>query len=330
MNLSEAITEYLRLRKNRLAASTYRDIQSELRQFLTTVGDRKVANLTVDHLENYFYGDTGRATTVQAATFNNCRANVLGFTRWLMDEGHTRQDLMRRIQRKKAYQRERQRLTPQQMQAAIDSCAHPRDRVAIAIACNTGMRASSAQVLRVKDVDLDRGEIQYINVKLRRERTLPITADLDQELRTWFAWYQQECGPLQDDWYLIPARPRGGRGPCKVVPDKPAARARRIAHNALQGAGVDATGEGFHTFRRSAARAVFESALEAGDPRAIHITQAFLDHADAAMTARYIGTSHERQKLDDLLRGKKFINKTPEETANVVVVDFTRRRNGSV
>lgn len=328
MYLSDAIDQYVTLRSAKRSAGTVRCETGELKLFLAYVGNIRMQTLTAGKVTDYFYAPDGRHQQVSPASFNNVRARLLGFVKWSQDEGLVKTNLMRNIDRVKTYERDRQRLTPQQMVDMIENVVHPRDRVAIALACNTGIRASSVQALRVKDIDLQAGAIRYVNVKLGRERVLPITADLHRELVRWFAWYQDCCGPLNGEWFLVPARPRGG-GDGEVVPSRAAGRIIRIAHRALAGVEMDGKGEGMHTFRRSAGRAVFETAIAAGDPRAIYLTQAFLDHANPAQTMVYVGTNLEQQKLNDMLKGKDFLSTPCEDgnTSNVINVDFGRRKH---
>jgi integrase len=338
MELQAAIDRYIQLRAAKRQPGTVRMEACELGLFLRATGNLKLATLTAKHVERYFYDpDTGRHQELSAASFNNSRARLFGFLRWCQDEGHIKSNLMREVERRKVYQKERLRLTPEQMLEAINQDMHPRDRIAVALACNTAMRVSSLTELRVGDVDLERGAIRYVNVKSQRERELPITADLDRELRRWLTWYTDQEGPLQPDWYLIPSRPRGGghlalepgeHGP--VIPTKPASNIKRIAHRVLEGIGLDAKGEGFHTFRRSVARAVFEAGMEAGDPRAIYIVKELCDHENVETTQRYVGTSFEKEKLDEMLRGKSFLAPkvvdTAAEQADVVSMEQWRQR----
>src|SRR5581483_2538378 len=307
---------------------TMRCIEGEMRRFLNDIGNIPVRDLTVDHMERWFYGPRGRNTQVEAGAFNNTVANLRAFCKWARDEGMLNEDPMRRVTCRKVYKRERQRLTPAQMTAAIESADNPRDRIALAIAIHTGVRVSSVAELRVGDVNLEAGSIRYVNVKLQRERTLPITAELDRELRSWLTVYTEQCGTPQKSWFLVPRRHRGGRaGQRSYIPSLPFTP-RDIAHKALAAVDMDGRYEGFHTFRRSSARALFDALADSGEARAIHITQAFLDHSDASMTQHYIGTNHERQKLDEYLKGKSFMEAPAVEDSNIITVNFTRRRSG--
>ncbi len=341
MQLQEAIQAYTRLRAAKMRPNTVRNEACELNLFLNRTGNLRLATLTLKHVERYFYDPETGHQELAAASFNNARARLLGFLRWCQEEGHIKGNLMRQIDRRKVYKTEKLRLTPEQMLAAIEQDMHPRDRVAVAIACNTAIRVSSIQQLRVGNIDLAQGLFHYSNVKSQRDKTLPITTDLDRELRRWFQWYEAECGPLQPDWFLVPARPRGGgflhcepgeHGP--VIPQKPALHPGRIAQNALIKLGLDPEkikGEGFHTFRRSVARAVFEAGMDAKDPRAIYIVKELCDHENVETTQRYVGTSFEREKLDEMLKGKSFLTPKVEEsseTEQVVSLSDWKKRRG--
>jgi integrase len=165
---------------------------------------------------------------------------------------------------------------------------------------------------------------------------LPISLDLDRELRLWLEAYQEACGPLRDDWFLTPARHRGLDGPTREVSKlKPNQQmiyhtALRIVHQGLARIGMDEKGAGTHTLRRSTGRAVFDAAVEDGDARAIHIARELLGHKNVAMTEVYIGTNVEKQRLNDTMRGQAFLSRRSGTTdSNVVSLADARRRKGS-
>jgi integrase len=336
--LSDAVDRFLGLQRARgNSINTIKTYDVLLRRVLTHVGNIPMRNLTHQHMEDVFYGPKGIATTQKSVnSFNNSRGMAAIFFRWARAEGLMQEDPMRNITARRKEHRERLRLTPEQMIAAIESCDYPRDRAAIAIAANTGMRASSIAALRVSDVDLEAGTIKYYNVKSRRERVLPITVDLDRELRRWFLYYRAECGPLAPGWYLVPARTfrwdgyAGGETQAQrstLRPTDPWKRPSDLVHKVLGHLGVDGKGEGIHTFRRSSGRAVYEAALEAGDPRAIHLAQAFLDHEQASTTQAYIGTNFEQEKLHQIMRGKAFLTRNTDAVSeSAAVVDLASRR----
>lgn len=326
MNLSEAIGAYLTIRRARKAKQTVRCDEVALYKLLGQTGDIPVGDLDSVHMETYFYDEaTGLASTVQASTFNINRSRMVQFTKWLLAEGHVTVDPMRKVEGRTAEKKARKRLSAGQMATAIESCAHPRDRALVALACNTGLRISSILGLRVRHLDLDSGIIIAPVPKTHREMVMPITHDLDGEMRLWLDHYRFEFGYLDPEWFLVPARhPWGWNQATTLRPDKRMGDPWRVIHDALAAVGVDAKGEGFHTMRRSAGRVLFENAVEAGDPRAIHIVQAFYGHAEARMTQNYIGTDEERRRLHELMRGQRFLTTSPVTG----VIDLNRRRSG--
>lgn len=354
MDLSAAIDAYLLYRARDNKPSTVRQDKVTLQSFLTHVGNIQIHRITLDHVEDYFYGPDGRVRRDAPATFNANLGRLRVFFAWARDEGHVKQDVMRRLRRRKGAKRDRQHLTPAEMLAAIDTLTYPRDRAMLALACNTGMRVSSVTELRIADIYLDDGYLVMTNVKAGgRQRRLPITADLDKELRAWFTYYAQECVHmlrpgattrygLDVDWYVTPARWRGGlardeRGRIithdadhgsQLRPTVKDTHPARIAKKALENIGKYETYEGFHTFRRSVGRAVYDQAANAGDARAIYIAQNILDHDDARTTWGYIGSSHEQETLHELLKGKSFLD-VPTDSGNVASLDQWRKRRGS-
>lgn len=319
MNLSDAIAGYMDMRRAKFARTTWRMDESVLRRLLACVGEMPAGELTAAHISDFFYAEgTGMVHSMTGSTFNVNRSRLGSFCRWATDEGHLASDPMRKVERRKELKRHRQRLTGPEMAAVIDTADHPRDRALLALACNTGLRVRDILMLKVGDVDLDAGYLIATISKTKEEKVFPMTADLHEELRIWLEFYRYECDGLEPEWFLVPRRYDWGwvrdkdgevneRG-SSLRPDHPIGYPFRIIHDALSAAGFDGKGEGFHTLRRSAGRAVYEQAVAAGDPRAIHIAQAFYGHADARMTQHYIGTDEERRKLDELLRGKPFLS----------------------
>lgn len=345
LTLSDAIEAYLKIRRVKFKPTTTRCDANDLRRLLAHVGNVRLDKLTKDHLIDYFYGTHGRINSkarysdgpIAASTFNVERGRVKTFLDWCVEEGYIPVSPMRGVDRRRVGVKDRLRLTPEQMVELIEGAEYPRDRIVLALGCNTGLRSHAIANLRVGDVDLGAGVLRAYTSKTETTRGLPITLDLDVELRRWLAYYQDQCGPLQADWFLCPARYRFGwfvdpatgerdDDTSVIRPTVSVGRPVRIVHAGLARLGLDAKGEGFHTLRRSSGRAVFEAALEDGDPRAIHVAQAFLQHENAAMTQHYIGTSHERQRLDETMRGQAFLTRRNAGSGAVVSLDAARRK----
>ncbi len=338
MNLSDSMDRYLAFRQAKHKKTTWRCDAGDLRRLLAYTGNIKTKDLSKDHLVGYFYGAKGRINAVKATTFNAERGRINTFLTWCADEGLVSGNPMRGIDRRRVGTRERLRLSPDQMIELIDGAPYARDRMVLSLGCNTGLRAHAITALQVRDVDLEHGWLQTYTTKTETQVKLPITADLDRELRRWLGAYQAECGNLHPDWYLVPARVRYG---WYITPDgrrddghmvlRPTDQmcyqsALRVVHQGLQRIGCDEPGAGLHTLRRSSGRAVFEAGVSDGDARAIHVAKEFLGHTNVSMTETYLGTSHERQALQGRLQGREFLTRKTEGVAAVVSLAEARRR----
>lgn len=140
---------------------------------------------------------------------------------------------------------------------------------------NTGLRAQDLTSIRVRDVDLANGLLHVTNHKSHLEDSLPITLELDQELRRWLARGVDDLmQALKGAWYLFPARDwarwaNRGDGPVQVVgpwePPRRLAKPAAVVQRALLSSGLtDVKYEGVHTLRRSVGRAFFEHASNLG------------------------------------------------------------------
>jgi integrase len=102
-------------------------------------------------------------------------------------------------------------------------------------------------------------------------------------------------------------------------PDKAMAHAERVVHTALETLDIPSKGEGCHTLRRAAARALFDSLTqESGYDSALRIVSAWLHHKNSTTTERYLGLSVERRLRDEFLRGREFLSPSP----HAIVVPF--------
>lgn len=137
---------------------------------------------------------------------------------------------------------------------------------------------------------------------------------LQRELRRWLTTYTEELQAqglaLTDDMLLLPSRTHGQ---FSYAAGDPTARYKhmvqtfhrgslrpydelrkpfRIAQRAFTAFGIEhQRGMGIHTFRRSCARAVFESLTEHGYDRALRSTMSLLGHKNSATTELYLGLS---------------------------------------
>jgi integrase len=330
--LSEAIDRYLAYRRANYAKTTAENDASILRRWEKTVGDIQVRNLRTHHVDEWFFGDSGlRRTLTKPGSFNNYRKRLNSFVTYCHKAGWLKGDVMMNVRPQREMRRERLQLTVRELDALLDLARNPRDRAYLAININTALRASEIVGLLVGDADLEKGRLAVTVYKTHEQDNMPITSDLDSELRRWLTIYADDLGePLHPRMRLIPARvgPRynpgrdkqGGRthraGPWK--PYDAIKNPANIVQYALQGLGHDTRGEGSHTLRRSLARIYFESIAGRGYDGALRATSALLHHKDTATTERYLGISVERELRDTTLLGQPFLSSLLAADDNVV------------
>jgi integrase len=202
----------------------------------------------------------------------------------------------------------------------------PMERIALSVGMNTGLRSNDVRHLTVLDANVATGELQTEIRKTRKLDVKPITMELHTELMRWFEAYAGLAGlnspaDIPGDWLLIPSyhyTPRSiGPGwsersePCIILrPTQVMTKPWRLVQRPLARMGFPTYGTGFHTLRRSSARALFEllRAEEGGGrDHALMVVKAFLNHTHTSQTEHYLRLNQERVIRDTLLRDKSFL-----------------------
>lgn len=255
-----------------------------------------------------------------ASSLQQIHATINMFFKWCISRSLVKvtwTNPMMDIRPPKAQKRERFRVPITSMSNMLDSAGNPRDRALMAAAWTLMLRQSELTSLRVEDVNLTDGEITVVIHKTNGSDTMPIPMELDRELRIWLTHYTESVGPLHGHYRLFPARrvasiTRDERGCIRLsgrdmvyVPDAPITRMEEIAQRVMKAVGYELdTGEGMHTLRRSAARALFDRLVDEGYDGAIRMVQSILHHANTSTTERYIGLTLDKKRRDTMLRGK--------------------------
>lgn len=325
---------YLSRTRGQVELSTYRTVQSTLLRFASWWDTtRKVPkNLRESDVEGYLWGPhtcipacrgrvhrgAGLRETMSDGAMNRSSGQLGRFLEWAFRNGLVPGEVIQPT-RTRVRQRRTRRLQLDLAQLAdlYEGAEDPYDRVVCALAAYTGGRAGELNTLRVGDVDLDAGEIAWTRHKTRQgDDSLPVMAELADELRRWFKVYEAECGALHRDWYLIPRRYSVGT-PGRFQ-YRPTLRRVRGCHiilkihlaRVLELDPAELRGEGVHTVRRSVARCLYEQLRESGNPDPIAIVQALLGHSSRVMTERYIGVESGRRERDQALRGRSLLKRT--------------------
>ena len=148
--------------------------------------------------------------------------------------------------------------------------------------------------------------------------------ELHWELTNWYNTYAQLMGldgaeQLPSEWLVCPSyhyfTTRSGAVVTRPKPTEVHASPWRMVQVPLQRMGYPTKGEGFHTLRRSSARALFESlrAAEYGRDHALMVVKEFLNHSSTAQTEHYLGLNQERVIRDVLLKDKPFLSALVEQ-----------------
>lgn len=343
--LSDAIEEFLNYRRSAgFRPNTLLIDRRSLSKFLSLIGNIQVRHLDAHHGEQYQAFLMGKG--YKPNTVNSHLNSLTVFVKWCRSRRYlgAASDPTANVRAIRAMVEPRQRIQKHDFADFLNVCPEPHERIVCALGLYLFLRASEVAELRVKDVDLEAGEILVRITKSQIVDPMPISSELDRELRRWLAWYANDIQrPLEGDMYLVPRRrrkafgndgsgPGGGylvqrkHGNCQ--PHHKLARVHRYVQKPLAMFGVklrDEDGksrmEGVHTLRRSGARALFDELVERGSyDGVLRYVSSMLHHKSTIMTERYLGLDVDVKKRNDLLRGKPMFL-TPEaiieESTNV-------------
>ncbi len=158
----------------------------------------------------------------------------------------------------------------------------PRDNLLLQCMYFLGMSNAEIQNLKVEDIDFADGKVKIAQGKNRRDRSLPMPAELSQDLRAFVG--------ARSDGYLIRGRDKKG----KRISDR---HIRRIVKAYAKEAGVKGWDEIHpHTLRHSYATHL----LNQGTP--IETVQTILGHERLETTAIY-SHAHNAQRLAEQING---------------------------
>lgn len=203
---------------------------------------------------------------------------------------------------------------------------------------NTALRAGDIATLTVGAVNLGSNTLHAWVEKTDQEEILPITAELHTELVRWLRHYaaamKVQYADVPNGWTLAPPmqylgvnvwRPELG-GASTYCTGRHYRHPEQIVQRALARLGHETKGEGFHTLRRSAARALFDLAAADGVGDPIRIPQSLLGHKNRSTTEGYLGITHEKRLRDGMMRGKSFLGKAAERQREAQGADNTEVR----
>lgn len=260
------------------------------------------------------------------ATTNLYLRMLRAFLAWCRQRGYMSLDVDPTAgwKSRKPDRRPRTWLTLTEMQQLLDAAWCPRDRALIALGAFAMLRGSETCSLRVRDVDLERGELHIWRQKTKEADLMPICIELEDELRTWLREYQAQCGRLDPDWLLVPARgpipmtalPGTGRlvptgEPAPLKPTCRITKPHSIVRRAMRDIGLDRIGDGAHVLRRSSAQLLLERLSVEGHDSALRRVSSMLGHKSVTTTEIYLSIDMARQERNRLLRGQRMFTSDP-------------------
>ena len=328
MLLSKLIDLYCESRTaDGYAWATVRNDKVVTTKFSDFIGPIDASRVGPKHVDQYFKYLTERG--LANGTINQTQAILSGFFRWCRERSYMgeKQNPMGSRRYRPDPPKQRNIVPVEQfaelLERADEGELGARDRALIAAGLYTMCRQSELVRIKVKDVNLEYGEIEISIPKTNERDTLPIVSELDYELRRWLNVYRQQMdGQLDGDWYLFPAYQAIGFHQWGPAPSRRITRSQDIVRRALMKIGWKGEWIGMHVLRRSAATARLEANIGMGHDGAMRDVQSWLHHKSITTTERYISRSLERERRDQRAKGKPmFPNATSSDTTSVPVVD---------
>lgn len=321
--LENAVTEYMHWRQAQgFAKATVKNDGTSLRYLMSALGARRLLS-DIDH------NDMTRALYMAQdkrapQTINMFHASYSGFFRWCrmnkyMQSDH---DPLLGMRYRKVAKKERHRLSVTEFPAFLDAAPDARHRIFSAFGLYLFLRASEAVNLRWRDVKLDEGTIGVTIQKTNDFDTMPISAELDREIRRWKQAKQDLLPePIHPDWFVVPSMRFGGHRSWRMDPASRISRPHDLVKRHLTAYGWgDVYWEGMHCLRRSGARAWFDELVNQGTDGALRLVQTQLHHASITMTERYLGLTADRIKRDRTLKGVDMFPSITAPDAKVIPI----------
>lgn len=294
--LGQDVAGYLRAKRKRLTPGSSVAYEGTLHKLVLDFGHLTVEDFEPPDgammLERFLDDRWGRYTP---GTYNVRRAHVSEFFKFWRKLGRLQGDPMLLVEPAKMRDVERTVYSDEQRTAILSSAIEQRDRVALRLLLDYGLRKGACRGIRFKDFDHQRREIM-IFTKGQKIRSLPLP---DPKLWEELEWLMLDMEMQPHNWlmYLVKQIPRAGTRRYKAVQMSSTAMHRWwYRHLALAGVvepGVT-RGEKIHKARHSAGQHILDMT---GD---IKLTQQVLGHKSIQTTAD-IYTNYENSAIAERL-----------------------------
>jgi integrase/recombinase XerD len=165
-----------------------------------------------------------------------------------------------------------------ELEALLTAPRQPRDRAFLMTVYAGGLRLSEATHLKTCDIDRPRMQLRVRHGKGAKERVLPLSARLLQELEAYWLAQRAKRPGHDSPWLFLGTKP-----------NQPINKAtgQNIYYRAVKKSGVRRKG-GIHLLRHSYATHCIENGLE------LTLVQRLLGHSSLLTTARYLHVTAAR------------------------------------
>lgn len=294
MTLNENIEAYIEARRRNLAPSSHHAYVVILRAFVDFVGDVSTETLTPPN---------GAATVddfiavhhpgAKPRTINKTIAILGGFFKWCVPRGKISASPIALVERARVEQAARSTFTEDERRRILD-CVKPRDRVALRLLLDYGLRKAALQHVKLSDFDFDRRRVT-ITTKGSHVREIPLRREILADLFTTLGMIgtsTSERDVATDTHYLLHAE----RDPTRPIS---AHGLHRWWYARLVDAGIvppgTTKGRKMHSARHTAAQRFLDRT--GGDLKG---AQQLLGHASISTTGD-VYTGYSDTQLDDKL-----------------------------
>jgi site-specific recombinase XerD len=213
--LGQLVGRYLRWFRNEYGAteSTIRDYEAILARMSLLLADREPLEVSTEDLREVIDTWAMRHARTRAKVTSVVRA----FWVWAEEEGHVPFSPASKIRRPRA-PRKTAPLLPAQVDELLLGCARTaRDRLALLVLLDCGVRRTELAGIRIRDFDLARRQLT-VSGKGQKERVIPLRGRIVMALRTYLGESLEFVGrrPEPDDRRVYWAEPKKSCAPNTV------------------------------------------------------------------------------------------------------------------
>lgn len=300
--MHDTMNDYLAWREaTGTGRTTLLNLRCTFMRWISVNGDLPTHEYGISHIDAW----VTTSSELSEGTWNQLRARLTGLFRWMRSRNLITDELWRALEempRKTVPEKARKRVPLAHFPRLLDLAPDPRSRIVVALGMFLFLRASEVRGLTFSDVDLNSSEVAVRVVKTKQFDLMPISSELDYELRRWITHVTETHGVPQPDWPLVPSMDH--RSSRYDFDRQPYQIPHICVQRTLASYGWDTTlSEGMHTLRRSGARALFDELSAAGVDGALRRVMAMLHHKQASTTEHYIGLDVDRAVRDKAVKG---------------------------